>query len=221
MVPIVTFIGWHDSGKTTLASQVVSHLKERGYRVAVIKSSEHQGVVFDTPGTDTDKHRQAGADSVIFVAPDQLVLMTENRGYPLTTLAHRFFSDVDIVIGEGFKQASRVPKIEVLRGTSKRLSKQVHGVIATATDQEIAGNYIFRLSESKEITDFIEKRFLCDQCLDAERTVLLVDGHKVVLKGFVQEILAATVTGFVDSLKTTKDVREIELRIRIPVDKKN
>jgi hypothetical protein len=38
----------------------------------------------------------------------------------------------------------------------------------------------------------------------------------VVLKVFVQEILASTVTGFVDSLKTTKDVREIELRIRIP-----
>jgi len=219
MVPIVTFIGWHDSGKTTLASQVVAHLKERGYRVAVIKSSEHQGVIFDNPGTDTDKHRQAGADSIAFVAPDQLVLMTRNSGLPLLTLAHRYFSDVDIVIGEGFKQASHVAKIEVLRNTTERLSGKVRGVIATATNQDISGDYIFRLGESREITDFIEKRFLCDHCSGSERAVLLVDGRRVVLKDFVQEILASTVTGFVDSLKATKNASEIELRIRIPGNK--
>ncbi|MCP3933540.1 MAG: molybdopterin-guanine dinucleotide biosynthesis protein B, partial [Bacteroidetes bacterium] len=76
MSAIVTFIGYHDSGKTTLVSKVVGHLKDMGYRVAVIKSSNDSGVSFDTPGTDTFKHRQAGADSVLFVAPDQMVLQT-------------------------------------------------------------------------------------------------------------------------------------------------
>ena len=39
MSSVVTFIGWHDSGKTTLVKQVVAELKKSGYRVAVIKSS--------------------------------------------------------------------------------------------------------------------------------------------------------------------------------------
>lgn len=219
MPPIVSFIGWHDSGKTTLASQVVGHLKKRGYRVAVIKSSKHTGVAFDTPGTDTDKHRQAGADSVVFVAPDQLVMMTHNAGLPLITLAHRYFSDVDIVIGEGFKQASHVAKIEVLRDSKDILRGKVHGVIATATDKDIPGDYIFRLDESEEIADFIEKRFLDGQKKQADKTALLINGVRIPLKDWVQEALAGTVTGFVKSLKLCHDVQEIELRIRIQADK--
>jgi molybdopterin-guanine dinucleotide biosynthesis protein B len=80
MPTIVTFIGWHDSGKTTLATQVVNELKKLGYRVAVIKSSSDEGVAFDTPDTDTAKHKLAGADSVMFVGPDQMVLQSGNKG---------------------------------------------------------------------------------------------------------------------------------------------
>lgn len=219
MPPIVSFIGWHDSGKTTLAAQVVGQLKKKGYRVAVIKSSEHTGVAFDTPGTDTDKHRQAGADSVVFVAPDQLVLMTGNGGLPLVTLAHRYFSDVDIVIGEGFKQASHVAKIEVIRNSKDILRGRVRGVIATATDKDIPGDYIFRLDESKEIADFLEKRFLDGPRKKHEQTALLINGVRIPLKEWVQEALAGTVAGFVDSLKRSEEVREIELRIRLKPDK--
>lgn len=216
MVPIVSFIGYHNSGKTTLASQVVHHLKEKKYRVAVIKSSEHRDVVFDTPGTDTDKHRQAGADAVAFVGPDQMVIMTENQNLPLTTLAHRYFSDVDIVIGEGFKKASHVAKIEILRDSEKRLADKVRGVIATATDRDIPGDYIFRLDESKELADFIEKRFLANAPSETNTTSLLVDGRSIPLKPWVQEALAGTVAGFVKSLKLNNtDVEEIELRVRI------
>ena len=215
MPQIVTFIGWHDSGKTTLATQVVSHLKEAGYRVAVIKSSKETGIVFDTPGTDTDKHRQAGADSILFIAPDQMVLMTGNSNHSLITLAHRYFSDVDIVIGEGFKQARHVAKIEVYRSNDQRLQDRVSGVIAVATDQDIAGDYVFRLHESREIASFIEKRFLQEPRRGAERASLLVNGNKIPLKKFVQESLAGTVTGFVKSLKSTENIQEIELRIKL------
>lgn len=215
MPQIVTFIGWHDSGKTTLACQVVSHLKAAGYRVAVIKSSKETGIAFDTPGTDTDKHRQAGADSILFVAPDQMVLMTGNSKQSLITLAHRYFSDVDIVIGEGFKQTRHVAKIEVFRSSDQRLQDRVNGVIAVATDQDIAGDYVFRLHESREIASFIEKRFLQDARRGAERAALLVNGNKIPLKDFIQEALAGTVAGFVKSLKFTENVQEIELRIKL------
>ncbi len=217
MPSIVTFIGWHDSGKTTLANQVVSALKGLGYRVAVIKSSNESGVVFDTPGTDTAKHKMAGADSVMFLGPDQMVLQTKNRDLSLITLAHRYFADVDIVIGEGFKTARQVAKIEVLRNQDQMLRNQVHGVIAVATDLEgVVGDYIFRLHESQEIAQFIEKRFLLDKSAGHERVALLVNGKKIPLKNFVQEILAGAVEGFVGSLKCTDQVEEIELRIRVP-----
>jgi molybdopterin-guanine dinucleotide biosynthesis adapter protein len=215
MAAIVTFIGWHDSGKTTLATQVVSHLKEFGFKVAVIKSSNETGVLFDTPGTDTYKHREAGADSVLFVAPDQMVLQTKNSNLSLTTLAHRYFPDVDIVIGEGFKDARRVSKIEVVGNSSQMLRNEVHGVIAVATNLDVEGNYVFRLDQAEEIASFIRKRFLKEGEQRLDKVSLLVNGNKIPLKEFVQEALAGTVSGFVKSLKFSEDASEIEMRIKL------
>ncbi len=215
MPSIVTFIGWHDSGKTTIASQVVSHLKELGYKIAVIKSSKETGIEFDTPGTDTAKHKEAGADSVLFVAPDQMVLQTENDGFSLTTLAFRYFKDMDLVIGEGFKHSKQVAKIEVCRNEEQLLRDHVPRVIAIATDMDISADYVFRLNETKEIASFIEKRFLKNKKTEAEMTSLLVNGKEIRLKEFVQGSLAGTVNGFVQSLKLVEDIQEIELRITL------
>ncbi|MBU0663500.1 MAG: molybdopterin-guanine dinucleotide biosynthesis protein B [Proteobacteria bacterium] len=166
MLPIITFIGWHNSGKTTLVTKVVAHLKQRGYRVAVIKSTKDRGISVGAPGTDTARHRQAGADTVLLVAPDQMTMITENKGKSLVDLAHCFCSDVDIVIGEGFKGADGVPKIEVRRESDQSLLwKQVQGVIAVATDLVLPdepGCALFRLDQGLEIADFIEKYFRLD-----------------------------------------------------------
>ncbi len=215
MASIVTFIGWHDSGKTTLATQVVTELKKLGYRVAVIKSTSDEGIPFDTPGTDTYKHRVAGADGVMLVAPDQMVLQSTNRDLSLRTLAHRYFPDVDIVIGEGFKTAKRIPKIEVFRDQDEKLREEVQGVVAVATNLAgVAEDHVFRLDEARQIALFIEKRYLRN-IGRIEHTTLLVNGEKIPLKDFVQVVLAGTVHGFVKTLKLNRDIREIELRIKI------
>ena len=216
MLPIVTFIGWHNSGKTTLASRVVRHLKERGFRVAVIKSSKEEGIELDSPGTDTGIYRRAGADSVTLLAPDQMVITMPDPGLNLVSLAHRFFSDVDIVIGEGFKEARQVAKIEVCRDAARLLRDRVTGVIAIATDQSVAGDHIFRLDESRELADFLEKRFLHGTRDAQEQVVLLVNGSRVVLKDFVQEALAGSITGFLGTLKIPLPMRQIELKITLP-----
>ncbi|MCI5126416.1 MAG: molybdopterin-guanine dinucleotide biosynthesis protein B, partial [Candidatus Electrothrix sp. AR5] len=164
MPPIITFIGWHDSGKTTLATQVVRLLKERGYTVAVIKSTKEIGLLPNQEGTDTGAYSKAGADAVTLVAPDQLVMTAAHPEKNLPALAHRFFSDVDVVIGEGFKKADKVAKIEVFRGQGTRLTEQVSGVIALATDQEmnqkISSLLVFPLNQPGKIADFIEKEYI-------------------------------------------------------------
>jgi len=215
MAAIISFIGWHDSGKTTLATTVVAHLKRMGYRVAVIKSSSERCIAFDTTGTDTHKHLQAGADSVLLVAPDQMVLQTSNKQLSLTTLAHRYFPDVDIVIGEGFKQARQVAKIEVIRNPEQLLRKEVSGVIAVATDLDITADYVFRLNEGEEIALFIEKRYLQGSKKRKEKTALLINGRKIVLKEFIQDSLAGTVEGYLKTLKVNEAIEEIELRIKL------
>ncbi|MCW5205598.1 molybdopterin-guanine dinucleotide biosynthesis protein B [Desulfobulbus sp. F5] len=158
--PVVTFIGWHSCGKTTLAAHVVRQLKERGYRVAVVKSTKDSGLFADQAGTDTAIHRQAGADAVALVAPDRMLITVENQAKDLATIARCFFVDMDIVIGEGFKEADDIAKIEVFRGNGPRLRGQVSGVIAVASDCGLIEENSFGLHESSRLANFIEEHFL-------------------------------------------------------------
>lgn len=218
MVPIISFIGWHDSGKTTIVSQVVAHLKEKGLRVAVIKSTKHTDIEFDQPGTDTDTYRKAGADAVTLMAPDQLIMFSSRPDLNMIALAHRYFHDCDIVIGEGFKHERKIAKIEVTRGDADLLHDQVNGVIATVTDRNLSGDYIFRPEESKEIAEFIIKRFIEEKKGQEENALLLVNGNKVPMKGFVQDALAGTIQGFVKTLKQTGDIQEIDVKIKVKTE---
>lgn len=215
MTAIVCFIGWHDSGKTTLAATVVSHLKSMGLRVAVVKSSAETGIEFDTPGSDTHTHLRAGGDEVMLVAPDQMVLQTKPKDLSLTVLAHRYFPDADIVIGEGFKNERQIAKIEVVTDPEQCLRKEVTGVIAVATDLDISADYVFRRNEAAEIAAFIKKRYIDNDRKRPDKTALLVDGRKIVLKSFIQDSLAGVVAGYIQTLRINDDISEIELRIKL------
>ncbi|QSW98703.1 molybdopterin-guanine dinucleotide biosynthesis protein B [Haloterrigena alkaliphila] len=65
---VVCLAGPSDSGKTTLVEELVSRLSEHG-RVATVKSIHHD-IEIDTPGTDTHRHRTAGADTVVGITPE-------------------------------------------------------------------------------------------------------------------------------------------------------
>jgi len=214
----VTFIGWHNSGKTTLVCQVVKRLKERGWKVAVIKSSSHEGIAFDAEGSDTARLKEAGAVAVALAAPDQLVIFQENRQMPLPALAHRFFPDADLVIGEGFKKASGVDKIEVApSGSAPELFRQAPQVVAVVTSQEAPGVMVFRPDEVDELAQFLEKRYILKD-RDKPAASLLVNGRSIPLKFFVQQAIAGAVSGLVDSLKGTKGAETIEILVKLPRD---
>lgn len=185
MPPIITFIGWHDSGKTTLASQVVRLLKERRYSVAVIKSTKDTGLLPNQEGTDTGAYTQAGADAVMLVAPDQLVLTADQPEKNLPALAQRFFAAVDLVVAEGFKGADKVDKIEVFRGQGVRLAEQVSGVVAVATDQQVTAPVLFSLNQPEKIAAFLEKEYIRIPSAQARKVLMITtrpgsnldDGH--------------------------------------------
>ena len=213
MIPIVSFIGWQNSGKTTIVREVIASLRAKGLRVAVIKSTHHQEIPFDQPGTDTSAYREAGGQIVALLAPDQMVIICDNPELKLVDIANRFFSDCDIVIGEGFKNERHIAKIEVSREPGDLLRDQVNGVIGIITDQPVTGENVFHPDQTDAVAEFIVNRFL-----DADRetqTVLYVNNKKVPLKGFVQEALAGTICGFLQSLKQTEAMQDIDLKIRL------
>ena len=111
-VKMIAVVGWSRSGKTTLIKGLVAALKARGYRVGTVKHA-HRGFEMDKPGSDTDLHRSAGADTVVAVGPHQVAMIKSGAVDDPSSLAP-YFADVDVVIVEGFKHC-RLPKIEVCR----------------------------------------------------------------------------------------------------------
>ncbi len=115
MTRIVSVIGHKNAGKTTLVAALAHEFKRQKKRVGTIKHASHPLDV-DRPGTDSWRHWHEGrADGVVVASPDLRVAF-ERRADEAgpEELARRYFSDMDIVIAEGFKKAS-LPKIEVFR----------------------------------------------------------------------------------------------------------
>ncbi len=131
--PIVCAIsGVKNSGKTTLLTRLLPLLKEKGLRIACIK---HDGHPFDpdVPGTDSHKVRSAGADSVAIYS-DSLSMVIKKEQTDETALLRRF-SDMDLVLLEGFKWTD-YPKIEVVReGNSDAPVCEADTLLAIATDK--------------------------------------------------------------------------------------
>ncbi len=111
-IPIVSFVGKSNSGKTTLLEKVIRELKSKGYRVATIKHSHHE---FDTdqPGKDTWRFAQAGSDAVIISSPSKLAFVEHvDTEFTLAQIEALFRERVDIVLAEGYKNGN-APKILV------------------------------------------------------------------------------------------------------------
>ena len=109
---MVAFVGRSGSGKTTLITRIIPELKKRNVRVGSLKHTHHN-VTFDTPGKDSWKHRQAGSEKVLLLSEVETAFFTgRNDELSLDKIKEKWFSDCDLLIIEGFKDAS-VLKVEV------------------------------------------------------------------------------------------------------------
>lgn len=159
--PMISIVGLSGSGKTALVVKLISLLTEKGMRVATIKHSCHPHPL-DAPGKDSHRHKEAGAERVLFIGPKALQLVADVEGEPTPeSLAGTYLSGMDLIIVEGFIQ-SRTEKIEVVRSErSKRpVSSTSDGLIAIATDMDPgdfkdAGVPVLDLNSVEAIADFI------------------------------------------------------------------
>jgi molybdopterin-guanine dinucleotide biosynthesis protein B len=135
---VIGLAGWSGAGKTTLLARVIPHLRELGLRVSVIKHAHHKFDV-DTPGKDSWRHRQAGAEEVLVSSGLRWALMHELRGAHEPRLPQLLakLSRVDLVIVEGYKSEPH-RKIEVYRaGNGKPLlfpdDAAIAGIVSDVT----------------------------------------------------------------------------------------
>ncbi|UWQ25531.1 molybdopterin-guanine dinucleotide biosynthesis protein B [Leisingera aquaemixtae] len=151
--------GWKNNGKTGLMERLVAEFCARGYTVSTIKHAHHATDV-DQPGTDSHRHRQAGASEVVLASAGRVAIMQELRGAaepPLAELLARLLP-VDLVLVEGYKREPH-PKIEAYRqavGTDL-IAPQDPSIRAVASDTPLAlDRPVFDLDGTAAIADFIQ-----------------------------------------------------------------
>jgi len=165
MIPAVSFIGHHDSGKTRLLSRLIPFLVDRGFRVGAIKHAPHLDAVVD-PETDSGALAAAGAEPVLLLGESDAVLTWKRSPEEgIERLIDRLFPDRDFVVVEGLKRGP-LPKIEVFRRGREIAREPLAGevdVIAVVTDDRIAapdGTVVLSPSDLPGIADLLESILL-------------------------------------------------------------
>ena len=157
MIPLISVVGYSNSGKTTLVIKLIREFKKRGFRIATIKH-HHRNVEMDVPGKDTWKHAEAGADTVVLACPGKVgIIEKSRRELSLDEIASRI-SGVDLIITEGYKKENK-PKIEVFRsGVHTELVTPPGELLAIAGDTGFPGIPVFGLDDARGLVDFLVEK---------------------------------------------------------------
>ena len=163
--PAVSFVAMSGTGKTTLLEKVIAELKQRGYRVGALKHDAHRFDI-DHPGKDSYRLTAAGADTMVICSPEKLALVKRHAAAPpVEDLIAAYFSNVDIVLTEGFRQ-SGLPTIEVHRRYRDpvllcRGKEDDPTLVAVASDEPLQLDVpVLDINDPAGVATFIIDRFL-------------------------------------------------------------
>lgn len=165
-IPVLGFVAWSGTGKTTLLSEVIPLLKTRGLRIALVKHAHHNFDI-DHPGKDSYRLRKAGADEVVIASRHRIASVREtpsNQEEPSLSdiLSIIQPENFDIVLIEGFKMED-IPKLELHRKCLNRpyLYPDDSNIIALALDSDTAGTRhdieCLDLRKPAQIASFVER----------------------------------------------------------------
>ncbi len=153
-------IGISKTGKTTAIENIIRVLKKRNYSVGSIKEIHFDGFAIDTPGTNTDRHRQAGSELVTARGYHETDIMFPSK---LSIEDILRYYDQDYVIMEGVKDYN-IPKIacadkeDELEKIFDRSVFAVSGKIGARLDGFKGTPAIDPISEAERLVDLIEEK---------------------------------------------------------------
>ncbi|WP_170789680.1 molybdopterin-guanine dinucleotide biosynthesis protein B [Ruegeria lacuscaerulensis] len=150
--------GWKNAGKTGLMERLVAEITGRGFSVSTLKHAHHS-VDVDQPGTDSYRHRTAGASEVLLASGQRIAIMQELRGASEPSMDELLarLAPVDLVLIEGFKRAGH-PKVEAFRAEAGNalMAPENPTIRAVASDMPLEVDQpVFDLNDTAAIANFI------------------------------------------------------------------
>lgn len=163
MPKLLAVVGGKHSGKTTVIENLIVELKKRGYRVGTVKEMVRIPVL-DTPGKETDRYAQAGAETIVAVPREETVVFIKRR-LELKEIVP-FFAGLDFVLLEGFESEKTLPKVVAAKTSEEAQSYlddsgiAVSGLLAESTGAilDLAKPLLSCRSQVKELADLVEQK---------------------------------------------------------------
>lgn len=162
-LPVLGFAAWSGTGKTTLLTKMIPLLKERGYRLGIVKHVHHKFDI-DIPGKDSYKLRKAGAMQVIAASRHRLAYIREletpkDEPSLREALGTLETSELDLILVEGYKHET-VPKIELSRKEVQRpllypKDSRIFAIACDYGDEIEAPIDVLDINQPDKIVDYI------------------------------------------------------------------
>jgi len=228
--PIIAVLGSKNSGKTMAVEVLAQGLSSSGYRVATAKHVPKPNFTIDREGTDTWRHARAGANIVVSVSPNELVIIkrVDTRDFDPTEITMQCGEDVDLIILEGFKKLvatdPRILKIVAVRNVEEihQASTEISPVLAyvgsiPAGEVPQSLDYFNLLKEKEKLVNLVHEKVkdIKSGSKPLRRTNIVIDGKALPCKRFVQEIIRKTVLAMISTLKGVNVTGDEEVHITI------
>jgi len=231
-IPIIAVVGSKKSGKTTAVETLVQGLTKRGFKVATVKHVPETDFTMDTKGKDTWRHAEAGAKTVISVAPNELSVIrkVDTTKYSLEQIIRNCEDDAEIIILEGFRkligQNPTVPKIVAVKTAEEVLEASKYfkpiltfvGPISTEA-KKLKITYVDVLKDQERIVDLVNEKIAAlveRKRKHKEKMRIRVDEQVLPLNPFVQKIMRNTILGMISTLKgvTIKGEEDVSIVVK-------
>jgi molybdopterin-guanine dinucleotide biosynthesis protein B len=213
MHAIISIVGKSHSGKTTLLVALITELKKRGLKVAMVKHSHHADDL-DTADKDTWRFSQAGSELSAINSLDNLAIYRRmDRYFDPQEISQFILWDYDLILTEGFK-SSHYPKIEVHRQEQgKDLISDPRQLLAVVTDELLPVDVPqFSRNEVARIADLVEKTALPQH--QEDDLDLMVNGASIPVNTSLKGLLTRTLFAMIPAPKDSGEIKSLHISLR-------
>ena len=213
MRTILSIVGKSGSGKTTLLEKLITELKQRGHKVAIVKHSHHASDI-DTADKDTWRFTQAGSELSALNSLDHLAIYRRMDDYfDPQEISDYILWDYDLLLTEGFKSSS-FPKIEVhLKEQGEGLLTEPERLLAVVTDEPMDIDVPqFSRNDVAGIADLIENILLSQK--EANELDLIVNGNRVPISQTLNNLLTRTLLAMVPVPNDSGEIKNLHISLR-------
>jgi len=213
MHSIISIVGKSGAGKTTLLESLIGELKQRGYKVAIVKHSHHADDL-DMADKDTWRFTKAGSELSAINSLDHLAIFRRiDHYFDPQEISSFIIWDYDLILTEGFKGSS-YPKIEVHRKEQGGdLLTDTDQLLAVVTDEPLALDVPqFNRDEVSKVADLIENNI---NSKNRENDVnLMINGSTVPLNPSFKDLLTRTLFAMIPSPQNNGEVNSVHISLR-------